>query len=66
MKGAAVTCPPNLVLLATTSLYGVGSSQYNRLRVPLKELGVNNDGRINTTSSESAKATVHITLAKRP
>jgi Druantia protein DruA len=38
-KGQAVTRPPNLVLLATTSLYGVGSSQYNRIRIPLEELG---------------------------
>lgn len=39
MKGKAVVRPPNLVLLATTSLYGVGSSQYNRVRVPLAEVG---------------------------
>jgi hypothetical protein len=39
MKGAAVVWPPNLVLLATTSLYGVGSSQYNRVRVPLDAVG---------------------------
>jgi hypothetical protein len=39
MKGDAVVRDPNLVLLATTSLYGVGSSQYNRLRVPLEDLG---------------------------
>src|SRR5207237_2589076 len=39
MKGEAVVRPPNLVLLATTSLYGVGSSQYNRVRVPLEEVG---------------------------
>lgn len=39
MKGQAVVRPPNLVLLATTSLYGVGSSQYNRVRVPLEEVG---------------------------
>lgn len=39
MKGEAVVRAPNLVLLATTSLYGVGSSQYNRLRVPLDEVG---------------------------
>lgn len=38
MKGRAVIRNPNLVLLATTSLYGVGSSQYNRLRVPLEHL----------------------------
>ena len=39
MKGAPVVREPNLVLLATTSLYGVGSSQYNRIRVPLEEVG---------------------------
>jgi hypothetical protein len=39
MKGRAVKRPPNLVMLATTSLYGVGSSQYNRVRVPVAELG---------------------------
>ena len=33
MKGDVVKRPPNLVMLATTSLYGVGSSQYiNRVR----------------------------------
>ncbi|MCA1624113.1 MAG: DUF4338 domain-containing protein, partial [Acidobacteria bacterium] len=30
MKGSPVRRPHNLVLLCTTSLYGVGSSQYNR------------------------------------
>lgn len=39
-KGKPVFRPPNLVLLATTSLYGVGSSQYNRIHVPLAELGL--------------------------
>jgi Domain of unknown function (DUF4338) len=39
IKGRAVQRPPNLVLLATTSLYGVGSSQYNRIKVPLEEIG---------------------------
>jgi hypothetical protein len=39
MKGSAVVRPPNLVLLATTSLYGVNSSQYNRIRVPLEDVG---------------------------
>lgn len=46
MKGRAVVRTPNLVLLCTTSLYGVGSSQYNRIRVSLAELGVREDGKI--------------------
>jgi hypothetical protein len=34
MAGRAIRRPPRLVLLMTTSLYGVASSQYNRLKVP--------------------------------
>lgn len=34
MKGELVVRRPRLVLLATTSLYGRSSSQYNRLRIP--------------------------------
>ena len=39
MKGKAVKRIPNLVLLNTTSLYHVGSSQYNRIRIPANEIG---------------------------
>lgn len=39
MKGEALRRPPRLVLLGTTSLYGVGSSQYNRVKVPCSEAG---------------------------
>lgn len=39
MKGGPVNRPNNLVLLCTTSLYGVGSSQYNRVKVPAEFLG---------------------------
>jgi hypothetical protein len=39
MKGGPVRRPHRLVLLCTTSLYGVGSSQYNRIKVPAKALG---------------------------
>lgn len=31
--------PADLVLLGTTSLYGIGSSQYNRIRIPAERLG---------------------------
>lgn len=34
MKGQPVTKPAELVFLGTTSLYHVGSSQYNRVRIP--------------------------------
>ncbi len=39
MKGAAVVRPPQLVFLGTTSLYGVGSSQYNRVKIPCDAIG---------------------------
>lgn len=39
MAGRPIVRPPNLVLLATTSLYGVGSSQYNRIKIPCDRLG---------------------------
>lgn len=39
MKGAPVKRRARLVLLCTTSLYGVGSSQYNRLKIPADEVG---------------------------
>jgi hypothetical protein len=39
MAGRAVVRTPRLVLLGTTSLYGMASSQYNRLRVPTEVLG---------------------------
>jgi Domain of unknown function (DUF4338) len=41
VKGAAVVRKPHLVLLGTTSLYGITSSQYNRLVVPRAALGAN-------------------------
>ena len=39
MKGAAEVRSPQLTLLSTTSLYAVGSSQYNRVRIPCQEVG---------------------------
>jgi hypothetical protein len=39
MAGRAVVRPPRLVLLGTTSLYGVTSSQYNRIRMPAEAVG---------------------------
>jgi len=39
MKGAPVRRDASLVLLTTTSLYEVGASQYNRIKIPAKEIG---------------------------
>ena len=46
MKGKTVIRRPQLVLLATTSLYGVGSSQYNRIRIPCQPIGGPQDEKI--------------------
>lgn len=39
MAGRPIIRPSKLVFLGTTSLYGIGSSQYNRLRMPAERLG---------------------------
>jgi len=39
MAGRPVVRPADLVLLGTTSLYGIGSSQYNRVKIPASRLG---------------------------
>ena len=39
MAGRSISRPSDLVFLGTTSLYGVGSSQYNRLKLPAHFLG---------------------------
>jgi len=39
MNGKATVRKPKLVFLGTTSLYGIGSSQYNRIKIPASEFG---------------------------
>ncbi|MCL4230381.1 MAG: DUF4338 domain-containing protein [Dehalococcoidia bacterium] len=46
MAGRAIVRPADLVFLGTTSLYGAGSSQYNRVRVPAGRLGGREDEEI--------------------
>lgn len=41
MAGRPILRKPQLVLLGTTSLYGVASSQYNRLKLPAEQVGGN-------------------------
>lgn len=47
LKGETVIRPADLVFIGTTSLYSVGSSQYNRLKLPREVLG--GDYEINWT-----------------
>jgi hypothetical protein len=44
MAGKGVIRHPSLVLLGTTSLYGTGASQYNRIKIPIADLGGHHDG----------------------
>jgi hypothetical protein len=46
MKGAPIIKKPNLTLFVTTSLYGSGSSQYNRVVVPAEEVGGKTGDRV--------------------
>ena len=44
VAGKLVVRPPRLVLLGTTSLYHIGASQYNRLRIPQEAFGGRSSG----------------------
>lgn len=46
MAGKAIIRKPQLVMLGTTSLYGIGSSQYNRIKIPAEEIGGETGNRI--------------------
>lgn len=43
MAGRSIVRASKLVLLGTTSLYGIGSSQYNRIKIPAERLGGKTD-----------------------
>ena len=49
MRGVPVVKEPKLVFLGTTSLYGIGSSQYNRVRIPVLEIGGRDGEKIEYT-----------------
>jgi hypothetical protein len=55
MKGKPVVRKPRLVLLSTTSLYGVGSSQYNRVQIPCGYIGGDPDKTIVYTNVGKSK-----------
>ena len=47
MAGRPIVRNPTLVMLGTTSLYGVGSSQYNRISIPCDRVDGPRDQKIN-------------------
>ena len=60
LKGAPVRRDPNLTALTTSSLYSVGSSQYNRVRIPAEI--VHGEGKVTyaRVGKTDSYGTVHI------
>jgi hypothetical protein len=65
MKGQPVTKPAELVFLGTTSLYHVGSSQYNRVRVPGSLAGGTGEIRYERLGSTRGYGSVHFSERTR-
>ena len=60
MAGRAIQRRANLVFIGTTSLYGSGSSQYNRIRVPADVLGGTDDIRFRELGRSKSYGTSHL------
>jgi hypothetical protein len=60
LKGEAVVRPADLVYVGTTSLYYVGSSQYNRLKLPKEILGGEYDIKWSQIGKTIGFGTLHI------
>lgn len=60
MKGMEVVRPAELVFVGTTSLYGAGSSQYNRLKIPASVFGSTRDVRWRRLGATEGYGTLHI------
>ena len=63
MAGRAIRRPANLVFIGTTSLYGAGSSQYNRIRVPASVLGGTADIAYRELGRSRSYGTSHLSAA---
>lgn len=60
MAGRAVRRRANLVFIGTTSLYGSGSSQYNRIRIPADVLGSSADVEFRRLGRSRSFGTSHM------
>lgn len=63
LKGEDVCRPADLVYIGTTSLYSVGSSQYNRLKIPQKIFGASFDVVWKKIGTTVGFGTLHISKA---
>ena len=60
MAGRPIRRPANLAFIGTTSLYGAGASQYNRIRVPAAVLGGTGDITYRVLGRSKAYGTSHL------
>lgn len=63
LKGEDVCRPADLVYVGTTSLYSIGSSQYNRLKIPKDAIGAKMDIRWEKLGLTTGYGTLHISRA---
>lgn len=63
LKGEDVCRPADLVYVGTTSLYSIGSSQYNRLKIPQDAIGAKMDIRWEKLGLTTGYGTLHISRA---
>ena len=63
VKGEDVCRPAELVYIGTTSLYSIGSSQYNRLKIPQSVLGSTYDLEWKKLGYTTGFGTLHISRA---
>ena len=71
IAGRSVVRPANLVYLGTTSLYGAGSSQYNRIKIPADVLDSSSDLKFVALGRSRSFGTSHLSQeggagARRP
>ena len=65
MAGRPIVRPAELVFLGTTSLYGVASSQYNRVRVPADRVGGRPEAVIRYLELGRSEGVRHLSLQQR-
>lgn len=65
MRGAQHAKPAELVFLGTTSLYHVGSSQYNRIKIPAADMGGSGAIRYQRIGTTRGYGSVHFSARTR-